>query len=67
MVNEYKCIYNVYKNSMPIIFYYDELNEYSVSIPIKVYILDYWKKIFTQMIVYMYIFINKSFNSRLGI
>ena len=49
MVNEYKCIYNVYQNSMPTIFYYDDLNECSVSIQIKVYILDYWKKIFTQI------------------
>lgn len=47
MVNEFRGIYTIYKTSIPEIFYY----ETSCSIPTNgvVCILDYWKKIFTQI------------------
>lgn len=62
MVNEYKGIYNVYKHSMPRIFY--SVNECSVPILNKVYILDYWKKIYTQIALHYKIDFakNKSIN-----
>jgi len=47
MVNEFKGIYSVYKHSIPKIFYF----ETNCAIPMNepVFILDYWKKIFTQI------------------
>jgi tRNA(Ile)-lysidine synthetase-like protein len=64
MVNEYKSIYNVYKYSIPKIYYYEGFNECSVPVSNKVYILDYWKKIFTQIALHYEIDFakNKSIN-----
>jgi tRNA(Ile)-lysidine synthetase-like protein len=47
MVNEFKGIYNIYKTSIPKIYYYE--TECAIPINEPVCILDYWKKIFTQI------------------
>lgn len=50
MVNEFKGIYNIYKTSIPKIYYYEK--ECAIPINEPVCILDYWKKIFTQIALY---------------
>ncbi len=50
MVNEFKGIYNIYKTSIPKIYYYER--ECAIPINEPAYILDYWKKIFTQIALY---------------
>jgi tRNA(Ile)-lysidine synthetase-like protein len=50
MVNEFKGIYSIYKSSIPKIYYYEK--ECAIPINEPVCILDYWKKIFTQIALY---------------